>query len=142
MAKKYYCSNCGKQLGIRLQAVPKFSDIVRLVEYHECGPNDDYEFPPEEFKDRKFVQTEGHDEFVSKINDLSGVSTETLRDQRFVPEPRKELPTGAPAGLKEAVEHMGASTPENPMVEEPIGDSPTGNDDWNMPESEGPESEE
>ena len=96
MAKKYFCANCGKQLGVKLQAVPSMETIVRLVEFHECSKNDDFKLP-EEFSDRPFVVKQGKNEFVEKINNLPPAPIADLRDRRPTDQVKDSI---APPGVK------------------------------------------
>jgi len=85
MSRKFYCSECGKELVITRMAIPKRAIIVDLVEPHECGESVDLEkelskVPGEciEFVDKALKQ-----KTVQKLNELDSMIADR-RSKAFI----------------------------------------------------------
>lgn len=101
MRRQPYCSNCGIRLTITKRALPKFSTVIDIVEYHTCpsqkvpfdlSPNPSPAYLPQTDK-RKFVEELDEIEPLG-INELNEKIIE-LRDRR----PDSQVKTTAPPGI-------------------------------------------
>ena len=90
--KFVYCANCGTRLNIYRKALPKYSTIIDVVEYHKCSPTPmEIDLTPVDIP--VFKETKGKNKFVQKLNDLGTISTEHLKDRRFETETETETKT-------------------------------------------------
>ena len=101
-----YCSNCGRKLGTKRKAMPKYGCIVELVDWHECGESVEFDISPNPVP----AYTE-HDKFVKKLNELqpptslSALSTEDLRDRRTAEHTKDDIDS-APTNLLNRIKSM------------------------------------
>lgn len=77
--KKYYCSNCGKELRVYLKAVPEEAKILNIVEFHICTENlqiidevkeikkGEYKFKPNKIVEDKITSPNQNFDLISKI---------------------------------------------------------------------------
>ena len=101
--KIVYCANCGRALPILRKALPKYSRIIDIVEYHECLETvAEIELVPEPCP--SYTQIRGRDKFVQNLDKLQprglgSIGTDTLRDRRSTEHIKDEAKSSAPINL-------------------------------------------
>jgi hypothetical protein len=138
--KNFYCANCGKRLSVIRRALPKYSTIVDLVQYHECSAKPlELDINPTE--DTKLAGVPaGKDKFVQSLNKLNPISvvgkgpdignsvkrssmtgTDDLRDRRFDHE--EPVKSSAPGTVLSMLKGMQNSIPSRELISEPEPES-------------------
>lgn len=94
MSRKFYCSECARELIITRMAIPKRAIIVDLVEPHECGDSIDLEkhFSKSCGEVIEFIdESLAVDKSVQKSNELDALISDR-RSKSFIRDDSPEAP--------------------------------------------------
>ena len=119
--KFVYCSNCGTRLSISRRALPKYSTIIDVVEYHKCPPTPiEIDLTPTDIP--IFKETKGKDKFVQLLNGLSPlcspelIGTNNLRDRRFE-RGDPEIKSTAPESVRSIIDKIMPTPPLHKLLD-------------------------